>query len=265
MALRLGKKKDVSTEPPAAAGDDWSEAALLGTDEPQSTIPAPSPAVTSPSTSPDPADAFVADTFDSAPRKKAISPVLLAGGLVLLLTALGVGAYFAFFSAPAEEEPPARGVTPPILLKPSPAPAPPNTKVVTVAPKTVAPKVPAGSAGIASPGTKVPAIKPQPGNSAAVVPKPNMPTPVPLMPDGMAGQPGKGTSTGTTVQIVGSPVSPAASLPTTLQAQLKALWKQGADAKHQRNYNGARQAWGKMLKLRPGHPGVKEAIEKLPR
>lgn len=268
MALRLGKKKDAPTEPPVAIEDDWSEAALLGdTTEPQSTIPAPSPAMAPASNAPDPADDFVFDTFDSAPPKKTMSPALLAGGLVLLLTALGVGAYFTFFSAPAEE--PAPIVAPRVVQAPTPPPppAPPKTKLVKTAPRVAAPKVPAGSAGIATANAKVPAIKPRAGKLPAVVPKPNMPTPVPIMPDGMAAQPGKGTSTGTTVQIVGSPIgsSPAASLPPSLQAQLKALWKQGADAKHQRNYNGARQAWGKMLKLRPGHPGVQQAIEKLPR
>lgn len=286
MALRLGKKKDAPTEAPASApGDDWSDAALLGqTDEPQPTIPAPSPAVAPVMAgATDPADDFVADTFAPAPRKKALSPVLLAGGLVLLLTALGVGAYFAFFSAPPEEEaplaPPTRVVTAPV---PPVAPKPPvvvRTKTTVtvkkvvpgkvVTPVTTTPKpVDWGKAGIASSGTKVPALRTGSG-LPAVAPRPNMPAPVPLMQDGVAGQPGKGTSTGTSVQIVGSPVrrgtSTVASLPPTMQAQLKALWKQGADAKHERNYNGARRAWQKMLKLRPGHPGVQEAIEKLPR
>ena len=286
MALRLGKKKDAPTDPPEnqaanptveTPDDDWSEAALMGqNDPPPSAIPAPSPAVAPASSgAPDPADAFGSDAFDSPPPKKKVSPVLLAGGLVLLLTGLGVGAYFAF-SPPPEEEAIvlAPSPTPPIDLVAPLKPAPtrvaliPPKPAIKVQPKVGAPgsKVAAGRAGIVSPGTQVPAVRPQGGKAPAVVPKPNQPTPVPIMPDGMAGQPGKGSSVGTTVQVVRPAASsPAAKLPPTMQAQLKALWKQGADAKHQRNYNGARTAWRKMLKLRPGHPGVQQAIEKLPR
>lgn len=47
------------------------------------------------------------------------------------------------------------------------------------------------------------------------------------------------------------------------QAQLKRLWKQGALAKHQGNYEGARKAWKAALALAPNHPGFQEAIHKL--
>ena len=262
MALRIGKKKDAPADLSASAPtDDWSDAALLGQNDAPTVAPiaAPSPAV-APGAMPDSADNFVNDTFAPTPTKKPISPAILAGALVLLLTVAGVGAYFAFFNAPAEEE------IAPIAQRPrrvakvvTPTPVPVKSKT-----SAVAEKVSPGRAGIASPGTKTPALRSGNGKPPSVVPKPNMPTPVPLMPDGMAAHPGKGSNPGTTVQIV-RPVSPAASLTPTLQAQLKALWKQGADAKHQRNYNGARAAWSKMLQLRPGHPGVQEAIEKLPR
>jgi hypothetical protein len=46
---------------------------------------------------------------------------------------------------------------------------------------------------------------------------------------------------------------------------LKSLWKQGADAKHRGDYDGARRAWTKILQLRPGHPGIQGAIDKLPK
>ena len=254
MALRIGKKKDASADlSTGEPTDDWSDAALLGqTDEP---IPAPTPAV-APGAALEPADDFVNETFAPAPGKKAISPALLAGGLVLLLTLVGVGAYFAFFNSPPGDES-APIVAPRRVAKvvrPKPIPVKSKTGVTT---KKVAP----GRAGIASPGTKTPALRSAPGKAPSVVPKPNMPTPVPLMPDGMAAQSGKGSSVGTTVQIV-RPVAPVAP---SLKAQLKALWNQGAAAKHEHNYNGARAAWSKMLKLHPGHPGVQEAIEKLPR
>jgi len=252
MALRIGKKKDAPADSPTSEPtDDWSDAALLGqTDTP---IPAPTPAV-APGAPLDPADDFVNDTFAPAPRKKTISPALLAGGLVLFLTVVGVGAYFAFFNTPAEEDAPI--VMPRRIAKvvrPTPIPVKPKTGVPT---KKIAP----GKAGIATPGTKTPALRSAPGKAPSIVPKPNMPTPVPLMPDGMAAQSGKGSSVGTSVQIV----RPVAPITPSLQAQLKALWNQGAAAKRERNYNGARAAWNKILKLRPGHPGIQEAIEKLP-
>jgi Domain of unknown function (DUF5916)/Carbohydrate family 9 binding domain-like len=50
-----------------------------------------------------------------------------------------------------------------------------------------------------------------------------------------------------------------------LLLQLKALWKQGADAKHRGDFEGARRAWQRALQIAPGHPGFQEAIDKLPR
>lgn len=257
MALRIGKKKDAD-----APTDDWSDAALLG--QPDNTIPTPSPAV---APTPDPADAFVADTFAPVPQKKAKSPALLAGGLVLLLTAAGVGAYFAFFNKPAEDDtliaPPTMAGRPGMPGKPglpgepglpgrpgmpgAPAPVPggPGT--------AAAPKAPKATASRTTTTTKVKVV-------VAPTPTPKPTPPPPLMPDGKAGQSGKGSSLGTTVEIV----RPTPPLTPALKAQLKALWNQGAAAKHERNYGGARRAWQKMLQLRPGHPGVQEAIEKLP-
>lgn len=65
---------------------------------------------------------------------------------------------------------------------------------------------------------------------------------------------------------VAKPPAPAAgeSSPEVM-AKLKALWKKGADAKHNKDYAGARAAWQEMLKLKPDNPAVKEAIEKLPK
>jgi hypothetical protein len=77
----------------------------------------------------------------------------------------------------------------------------------------------------------------------------------------MAGQPGKGSSRVTTVQIV----RPVTALTPAVAQQLKALWNQGAAAKHRGDYAGARRAWQQILRLRPGHPGIQEAINKLPR
>lgn len=53
-------------------------------------------------------------------------------------------------------------------------------------------------------------------------------------------------------------------LTPVLAAQLQALWLEGAAAKHRGDYDAARAAWRKALQLRPGHPGLAEAIRKLP-
>lgn len=245
MALRLGKKKD-------AADDDWSDAALLGdteTEEGDTVAAAPE------DDSVDSADTFVSDTFEpAAPPRKTLSPILLAAGLVFLLTAVGVGAYFAFFNAPAEVETPVV-VTPP----PRTAEAEPSVPAKTP-PTTPAKAVPAGRAGIPPQNSKAPAIQPDGDKAPAVAPQPAMPTPVPVMRDGMAGEPGKGLPPGTTVQIV----QPTQPLTPDLMAQLKTLWSQGAAAKHRGDNAGARRAWQQMLQLRPGHPGIQEAIDKLP-
>jgi hypothetical protein len=55
-----------------------------------------------------------------------------------------------------------------------------------------------------------------------------------------------------------------ASAPANL-AQIKQLWKQGADAKHRSDYQGARQAWQKALALDPTRRGIQEAIDNLPK
>lgn len=57
---------------------------------------------------------------------------------------------------------------------------------------------------------------------------------------------------------VAPPVAPA------VKARLKALWKQGADAKHRNDFAGARRAWSQALKLAPNYPGFAESIAKLP-
>ena len=57
---------------------------------------------------------------------------------------------------------------------------------------------------------------------------------------------------------------PTVLLTPALLKQLKALWNQGAAAKKRGDIAGARAAWTKMLQLRPNHPLVQSAIDKLP-
>lgn len=268
MALKIGKKKDT----PA---DDWSDSALQDD-------------TTSPPVATEPADSFGADIVtDTAPPRKNLAPIMLAAGAVLLLTAIGLGVYFLFLNKPAQDaEAPIVATQPgtspapealPDPANPVVAPATPNTKkpvkgvatpakpvddptkiAVKPASNTIV-KVKPGRAGLIPPGTTTPSVQPQPGKPAAAVPKPNMPRPIPVMPDGVAGQQGKGLPPASAVPVV----QPAAALAPALKSQLKTLWQQGAAAKHRGDKAAAKRAWQKMLELRPGHPGVQSAIDKL--
>jgi hypothetical protein len=288
LAQISGEPAD-NTEPLAAAAedagalDDFSDFGDFP-ETPEAAAPAapiPSPAVL-PSVATD-----GATEVTTVPRTRPrISPVLLAGGLVFLVVAIAVGVYLAFFSSPTEDDsaPPVPAPRVAEVAPPAPAPggplpatktlstktAPPTTvttktTVKVPATKTVPPRipvkvVPAGKAGIAPKAGSAPGIAPPtPGQAPRVVPVKGVPTPV-GPPPGMAGIPGKGSTRTTTVQVVpppGQPLTPA------LQAQLKALWKKGADAKHRGDLAGARSAWQQMLRLHPGHAGVQEAIDKL--
>jgi hypothetical protein len=298
MALRIGKKNkaddwseeslkqelaqisedDTTAAPTVAASDDpladlLSDPAFNTASTPAATAGIPAPAFDAPGD----AAGVPAPATKARPR---LSPVVLAGGLVFLIVAAGVGAYLMFFSQPAEDEtptelptrvtrrprPPAPPVTVPAATKPAAAKpvagkptAVPANKVVP--PRTPVKRVTPGKAGIVATGAKTPAIAPKkPGQAPRVVPVAGVPTPV-GPPPGMAGQPGKGSSRTTTVEVV----RPVTVLTPALQAQLKALWKKGADAKHRGDNATARAAWLQMLKLRPGHPGVQEAINQLPK
>lgn len=59
--------------------------------------------------------------------------------------------------------------------------------------------------------------------------------------------------------------SATAGLDGALASRLKALWRAGADAKHRGNVKEARSAWEEALRLRPGHPGFREALAQLPK
>jgi hypothetical protein len=283
MALRIGKKNNA---------DDWSEeslrqelAQISGQDDEAAETESATPASddlladfmadTPEAGSATPAlDTPLPATDDAAPALSAgrpkISPILLAGGLVFLIVAIAVGVWLAFFNAPAEDT--STPATVPIARRPPrptrPSVPPPATKVIDTKAKPAAkptPKAKAapvthvapGKAGIVPKAAKAPAVAPKkPSQAPRVEPVKGVPTPV-VPPPGMAGVPGKGSTQTTSVQVVRPNVA--------LSQQLKALWKQGAAAKHRGDTAGARRAWTKILQLHPGHPGIQDAINKLPR
>jgi hypothetical protein len=200
--------------------------------------------------------------------------------LVFIIVAVAVGVWLTFFNAPAEDA--STSLESPITQRPPRSPLPPAaTKVIPTKPqapgaKPVKPQPPAktaagaprtpitnvrpGKAGIVPKGAKAPVVLPKkPTQAPRVAPVIGVPTPV-VPPPGMAGIPGKGSTATTSVEIVGSPKARSSSA----SPQLKTLWKQGANAKHRGDYAGARRAWTKILQLRPGHPGIQDAIDKLP-
>jgi outer membrane biosynthesis protein TonB len=189
----------------------------------------------------DPADSFA---VSGTPPKKSLPPALLAGIAVLVLAVLGAGLYF-FVLAPGEVEDTTPVTTP--------------TEVATPPDVPVEPAPPADPAAQSAVPTPAPAPKPAAASKPAATTKPKpKPTPTPGVREGLTGQDGKGLEPGNTVLAVQA-VSPA------LQAELNRLWLEGANAKWRKDYAGARRAWTKMLQLRPGHPGVQSAIDKLPR
>ncbi len=212
------------------AGDDWSNSAATP--------------------SSDPADSF---TVSSTPTKKNPPPAVLAGVAVLVLAVLGAGLYF-FVLAPGEVDdtgtvaPPTEVTTAPVDPGDPSSGAPADDPAAQPGAPAPAPK-PAAPKPAAAPKAQAPA--------PAAKPKPK-PTPTPGVREGLTGQEGKGLEPGNTVLAVQA-ISPA------LKAELSQLWLQGANAKWRKDYAGARRAWTKMLQLRPGHPGVQSAIDKLPR
>ena len=176
----------------------------------------------------------------AAPRKSLpLLPLLGAGALLLAL--LGTGWWV--FGRPTE---------------PNDAATPVPTTIARN-PETVS----ANSTGIAPAGVNsarpTPITVPASGDAALGIPPQTLPD---------------NRAPGGTVAV--RPVPPTRVLPTgaepdagavppQIMIKLKRLWKQGAAAKKRRDYAGARRSWQEMLRVRPGHPGVQEAIDKLPR
>jgi len=243
MALSLGKKKQEVAE------TDWSEDALLDDD-------APDPVVVEPATT---------TPFDeAAPKKKPLLKIALAALLVLGLGG-GAAAYFMMSGAPEEDEAPIIAERPgkPDKIKP-PAVKPETPKKPVVVEKPVKPAKPEKSTKAEKMGFKPDDNKTLvfqsfgPG-APHVVPGPMVPTPV-QPPTGLAGTPGRYGSRNVEIVAVGGD----APIPEELQTQLDALWQQGAAAKHSGDNAAARQAWQQILQLSPAHPGIQDAINKLP-
>ena len=114
-----------------------------------------------------------------------------------------------------------------------------------------------GRVGIVPPGTdpSAPVFAPSTqGELPRMAPAQGAPTPIqpPYFAEGIPGRRGGRN------EIVLAPRAVVVS-----PAQLKELWNQGAAAKDRGDIPAARRAWGEILRLSPGHPGIQQAIDKL--
>lgn len=230
-----------------------------------------------------------------APAKKRVPlPALIGLGALGLL---GLGALAWSKMTPAEETEDAPIVVRHTPLRPAPikaapakvivvkgAPAKPATRLATkpVVVKTATTKTVTTQTGATGPGatpgtsaattttktTVATALVPnQQAAAAAIAGGPRVVAPVdqpaPVLFPPPAARPGKWADpnevTVTKRAQIALVVAPA------VKARLKVLWKQGADAKHRKDYAGARRAWNQALKLAPGYPGFADSIAKLPR
>lgn len=189
--------------------------------------------------------------------RKALPLVPLLGGLGVLAV-LGGGAMFLLNSQKEPLDAPPVVSPRPRLAQTSPvAPSGPSGRTpAQLAPPTgITPPgaLRSGSPGIAPP---VSATRPDP----ASLPKGTSQIAVGMATAPTTPRPGAG--------ILGASrktPSATAGLDVGLASRLKALWQAGADAKHRGNPQEARASWEEALRLRPGHPGFREALAKLPR
>ena len=209
------------------------------------------------------------------PKRRGANPAVLGGG-ALALAALAVGGWWMFGRQSVDETetappPPARVATnansvaddapvtkPVTAIKPATGTKP----AIKAAPVAKRPMTRPEKAGIVPPKAvagKPVIAAPKPGALPRFVPVQGVPTPVPLIRPGMAGQPGRRNDRRQVLVVSPNIAAKGASL----QAQLDDLWKAGAAAKHRGDVQGARNQWQRILELSPNHPGIQDAIDKL--
>lgn len=184
---------------------------------------------------------------DQQPADKPRAPLLLIAGLAFLVVAVGVGSYFFFF-APAVEE-----------IEVPDTPVSQQAQAPEEAPDDAAPGEELPLPDSDAPEGEIAEPAPQSTTTPAEVHE-QSPPPPPAIRDFIAAQDGKGLQPNNAVPAVTLSPQPSAEL----YAQLQTLWKQGAAAKWRGDYAAARRVWSEILRLRPGHPGIQEAIDKLP-
>lgn len=197
------------------------------------------------------ATSFDPDPIGTEPEKKTRSPLLLAAGLASLVVAIGVGSYFFFFAPTVED------IEVPDVPAARQAQVPDDDIDADADPDSV----PADTETLPESEEQPTEEEPSPPATELVEVHEQSPPPPPAIRDFIAAQDGKGLQPNNAVPSL-SP--PSLQLSPELHAQLQTLWKQGAAAKWRGDYEAARRAWREILRLQPGHPGIQEAIDKLP-
>lgn len=194
-----------------------------------------------------PVDADVEETNAQIARgfdKKKIAGLGIVVGFVILA---GIAVFSLSKKPTTTTEPPKMAQTPPG------APAKPGKKPTTPTQKPT-PTV--------NPNQPVTGALPRPGEANWVK---GVKKPLPV-PNGLEGTPGLEGSNSPQVRVIKGTVGSSASAPAnSKQAAMKRLWESGAAAKHRGDYATARKDWKRILELTPGHPGIQEAIDKLPK
>lgn len=177
--------------------------------------------------------------------KKKVAGLGIVVGLVIFA---GI-AVFSLSKKPAEDT---TITEPPIVVK-TPPEAPPNQ------PETPAATKPKPTVDPAQPVT---GELPRPGNATWVK---GIKKPLPV-PNGLEATPGLRGSSSPQVRVVRKTVGASDSAPAnSKQAAMDRLWESGAAAKHRGDYETARKDWNRILEIDPGHAGIQEAIDKLPK
>ena len=200
-----------------------------------------------------PVDADAEET--NAEVAKGIDKKKIAGlGIVVGLVIVAGIVVFSLSKKPTDT-----GVVPPPMIAQTPPVVPPKPGKTPPIPKPTTPDKPAVTV---DPNQPVVDVLPRPGDATWVK---GIQKPLPV-PNGLQATPGLQGSNTPQVQVIGGTVGASGSAPAnSKQAAMDRLWKSGAAAKHRGDFATARKDWKRILELTPGHPGIQEAIDKLPK
>jgi len=182
--------------------------------------------------------------------KKKIAILGIVVGLVIV-------AGIAVFSLSKKSATDTTTTEPPMMAQTTPGVAP-KAGTIPESPKPT-PQKPAPTV---NPNQPVTGALPRPGDANWVK---GVKKPLPI-PNGLQGTPGLEGSNSPQVRVIAGAVGASGSAPANSKdAAMNRLWKSGAAAKHRGDYAAARKDWKRILELDPGHAGIQEAINKLPK
>lgn len=197
-----------------------------------------------------PVDADAEET--NADVAKGLDKKKVAGlGIVVGLVIVAGIAVFSLSKKPADD---ASITEPPMIAQRPPKPG--------TTPGTPEPKQPEKPAATVNPDQPVIGALPGQGDAEWVK---GVKRPLPV-PNDLQATPGLEGSNSPQVRVIRGTVGRSDSAPAnSKQAAMNRLWKSGAAAKHRGDNAAARKDWNRILELDPGHAGIQQAIDKLPK